>query len=59
MPAKTKSLEVVAVSVSENGPLSYEYDDYEGSPLKAVKTTGSRKDERIAYILSQRAAVMP
>ena len=59
MPAKTKSLEVVGVSVSENGPLSYAYDDYEGSPLKAVKTTGSRKDERIAYILSQRAAVMP
>ena len=59
MPAKTKSLEVVVVSISENGPLSYAYDDYEGSPLEAVTTTGSRKDERIACILSQRAAVMP
>jgi len=59
MPAETRSLEVVAVSVFENGPLSYAYEDYEGSPLKAITATESRKNQRIAYILSQRAAVMP
>ncbi len=42
-----------------DGRLSQSYQDYEGSPFKAVTAPASRKDGRIAYILSQRAAVMP
>jgi mono/diheme cytochrome c family protein len=59
MPAETKSMEVVTVSSSGDGSASYAYKSYGGSPLKAVASSQGHADERIAYIRSQRAAVMP
>ena len=59
MPAETKSMEVVTASTSGDGSTSYAYRSYEGSPLKVVVTSQGQADERMAYIRSQRAAVMP
>ena len=59
MPSETKSVEFVTVSTSQNGQHSYEYQRYESSPLKRVELVESQARSRVAYILSQRAAVMP
>ena len=59
MPAETQSMELVTVSASVDGGTSYEYSRYEGSPLKQVTLSKSQADERMLYIRSQRAAVMP
>jgi hypothetical protein len=59
MPAETKSMELVTVSASGDGNTSYGYKRYQGSPLKRVTPSEGQADERIAYIRSQRAAVMP
>ncbi len=46
------------VTVSRHG--SYSYQRYEGSPLKKVANVeGSDPKDRAAYLLAQRAAVMP
>jgi hypothetical protein len=56
IPQKTTAVEFVKVT----GPGAYSYERYEGSPLKKV-TSGEGADpkERAAYLLAQRAAVMP
>ena len=54
IPQKVGSVEFVAVT----GPGSYTYQRYEGSPLKKVEDSVAPND-RGAYVLSQRAAVMP
>ncbi len=59
MPAETKSVELVTVGTSEIGQLSYAYQKYESSPLKRVAVVENQAGLRVAYILSQRAAVMP
>jgi hypothetical protein len=58
IPATVKSVEFVAVGTAADGGTSYSYTKYEGSPPKMSPgpVTGN---ERIAYLLSQRAAVMP
>jgi hypothetical protein len=58
IPATVKSVEFVAVDAAADGSTSYSYTKYEGAPLKRSlgPVTG---DERAAYLLSQRAAVMP
>ncbi len=54
LPAKPRSVEVVTVGGA------YLYQRFEGSPLKSVATEeGAVPGERAAYLLSQRAAVMP
>jgi hypothetical protein len=54
IPAKPRSVEVVTV-----GSL-YVYQLYEGSPLKQVAHEESEtQGERVADLLSRRAAVMP
>jgi hypothetical protein len=56
IPRKTTAVEFVAVT----GPGAYSYERYEGSPLKKVAgVQGSDPKERAAYLLAQRAAVMP
>jgi len=56
IPAKAKSVEYVTVT----GPGAYSYQRYEGSPLKKVASVeGADPKDRAAYLLSQRAAVMP
>ena len=59
MPSETKSVEFVTVSTSQNGQRSYGYQRYESSPLKEVALIESQASLRVAYVLSQRAAVMP
>jgi hypothetical protein len=59
IPAEPNSVEFLTVRVSKDGQPSYSYRDYEGSPLKEITTLESSAKERVAYLLSQRAAVMP
>ena len=56
IPQRPKAVEFVTVT----GPGDYSYERYEGSPLKKV-TSGEGADpkDRAAYLLAQRAAVMP
>jgi hypothetical protein len=54
IPQKTRAVEFVKVT----GPGAYTYQRYEGSPLKKVED-GVAPNDRAAYVLSQRAAVMP
>ncbi len=56
IPQKPKAVEFVVVT----GPGAYSYQRYEGSPLKKVAgEEGATPGDRAAYLLSQRAAVMP
>ena len=56
IPQKTRAVEFVKVT----GPRAYSYERYEGSPLKKVANgEGADPRERAAYLLAQRAAVMP
>ena len=56
IPQKTIAVEFVKVT----GPGAYSYERYEGSPLKkAAIGEGADAKERAAYLLAQRAAVMP
>jgi len=57
IPAKAKSVEFVSVGTGAN---AYSYQRYEGSPLKKVAgEDGAAPNERTAYLLGRRAAVMP
>jgi len=56
IPKTTKAVEFVTVT----GPGAFAYSRYEGSPLKKVASVeSSDPNYRAAYLLSQRAAVMP
>jgi len=56
IPRRPKAVEFVAVTA----PGTYSYQRYEGSPLKRVPSTeGGDPKDRAAYLLAQRAAVMP
>jgi hypothetical protein len=56
IPQGAKSVEFVTVT----SPVTYSYQRYEGSPLKKVASVeGNDPKERAAYLLAQRAAVMP
>jgi hypothetical protein len=60
MPATTKSVEFVVVGTTPDHHPSYSYQNYEGSPLKKISAQdGPAPNDRAAYLLAQRAAVMP
>jgi hypothetical protein len=60
IPASTKSVEFVAVENGADGKPTYSYQNYAGVPLKKMLAEdGSAPNERAAFLLSQRAAVMP
>jgi len=60
IPDRAKSVEFVSVAVGADGRPSYSYEDYEGTPLKKLPTAnGNPTNDRVSYLLSQRAAVMP
>jgi hypothetical protein len=60
IPAQVKSVEFVTVGAAENGAPQYSYEAYTGDPLKkAADRPYGAPPERIAYLLSSRAAVMP
>jgi hypothetical protein len=56
IPQRAKVVEFVTVT----SPGTYSYERYEGSPLKKVASVeGNDPKNRAAYLLAQRAAVMP
>ncbi len=60
IPAAPKSVEFVTVGATADHRPSYSYQEYEGAPLKKISAQeGLAPDGRAAYLLSQRAAVMP
>jgi hypothetical protein len=60
IPAKVKSVEYVMVQTGADHRTSYTYESYEGSPLKkTVAQQSPTPTPKAAYLLSQRAAVMP
>jgi len=60
IPEHVKSVEFVTVDSEPDGTRSYSYQEFAGAPLKMLSTQQSLKpSERMAYLLSQRAAVMP
>jgi hypothetical protein len=60
IPDQVKSVEFVFVGPADAGQSQYSYQAYEGTPLKKVSMQdGPAPNERGAYLLSQRAAVMP
>lgn len=59
-PDKTQSVEFVEIKSDANRGRLYSYERYSGSPLaKVLSETTGEPNERAAYLLSQRAAVMP
>jgi hypothetical protein len=59
-PDKTQSVEFVEIKSDAKQGRMYSYERYTGSPLAKVHSeTTSEPNERAAYLLSQRAAVMP
>jgi hypothetical protein len=60
IPQAPKSVEFVTVGVTPDQHRTYSYLDYEGSPLKKISAQdGPTPSDRAAYLLAQRAAVMP
>ena len=60
IPKAPKSVEFVTVSAGSDQKASYKYEEYEGSPLKKISARESPTTEgRAAYLIAQRAAVMP
>lgn len=60
LPSCSEQNPLVATTLNERASLAGGYQRFEGSPLKKVSSQqGRTPDERAAYLLSQRAAVMP
>jgi len=60
IPEHVKSVEFVIVATASENQRSYSYQEYEGTPLKMMSVEQSvTPNARAAYLLSQRAAVMP
>lgn len=60
IPAQVKSVEFVTVGAPENAGSRYSYEEYTGNPLKKEPSQQSGvAQERVSYLLSSRAAVMP
>jgi len=57
MPAAVQSVE--QVTFAPTGTAQPSYERYEGSALKKTALDSAAGDKRIAYIVNQRAAVMP
>jgi hypothetical protein len=60
IPQTPRSVEVVTVKPAAGAAqYAYDYQRYEGSPLTRVAVSEYPAKDRTAYLLSQRAAVMP
>ncbi len=60
IPSAPKSVEFVAVALGPDKKPTYVYQEFEGSPLKKTSSQESTApDGRSAYLVNQRAAVMP
>ncbi|MBN9661250.1 MAG: hypothetical protein J0H49_23860 [Acidobacteria bacterium] len=60
IPGAPRSVEIVTVSQDANGQRLYSYQKYEGAPLKrVVSREAGPADERLQFLISQRASVLP
>jgi len=60
IPQSVKSVEFVTVVAAADGHPSYEYKKFEGAPLaESSKPDPGASNERAAYLVAQRAAVLP
>jgi hypothetical protein len=60
IPDRVKSVEFVFADAAEDGRPSYSYREYQGTPLTMVsEQKGFTPNDRTAYLLAQRAAVLP
>jgi hypothetical protein len=60
IPAVPQSVEIVTVKSGSDNKMAYEYRRFEGSPLRSTASeNGPAPGDRAAYLLAQRAAVMP
>jgi len=60
IPGQPKSVEFLSVTAGAENRAAYSYEDYEGSPLRKASSSSDRSPgSRAAYMLSERAAVMP
>jgi hypothetical protein len=60
IPARVKSVEFVFVEVAPDRQPAYYYQRFEGAPLKKTSAEeGLIPNKRAAYLLSQKAAVLP
>ncbi len=60
IPSTPKSVEFVIVGSAADHRLTYSYREYNGIPFKQISVQdGSTPNDRTAYLLSQRASVMP
>lgn len=60
IPSEVKSVEFVTIAASSDRRISYEYQEYEGSPLKRLSIQQSATpNDRSAFLMAQRAAVFP
>jgi Cytochrome P460 len=60
IPDRVKSVEFVSVAAVADGRQSYLYQEYEGASLTMVsEQKGFAPHDRAAYLLAQRAAVLP
>lgn len=60
VPGRIKSVEFVSADSITNQSTTYSYAGYEGTPLRKIDIPDkSISDERVNYVLKQRASVMP
>jgi hypothetical protein len=60
IPDQVRSVEFVSIQIAADGKTAFAYQKFEGTPLKSVPgLPDATQTERAAYLLGQRAAVMP
>ena len=60
IPNQVKSVEFVTVAAAPDGHRTYSYESFAGAPLKQLSLEeGLQPNDRAAYLLAQRAAVLP
>jgi cytochrome P460 len=60
IPDRVKSVEFVGIDVAADGRPTYSYREYQGTPLTMVsEQKGFTPNDRAAFLLAQRAAVLP
>jgi hypothetical protein len=59
IPGQVQSVEFITIAAAQNGASQPAYESYTGAPLTKVSADPAVSSERIAFILSRRAAVLP
>lgn len=60
IPSQPRLVEIVTIASGADGQIQYAYQRYEGVPLKrTVSREAGPSDERIRFLFSQRASVLP